>query len=189
MVTSSYLFIVIFLWERLAMLCQLMGLSTVWANRHICGVVKEDTLFSAIVILNGCEKQPSYRTDQLWYSKALRQPWGQVALGPGPSPTGLLCSAQWSALSLLFCSILASLLWPALARHFGVSVRAGKSSLRSGWKGECASRARGELTYVDRNPCPWYLTGLSSYKWRLQILAVWLVQRYCPGWWEQSLSG
>ena len=59
------------------------------------------------------------------------------------------------------------------------------------WKGKVLSEPLGDLTYTDRSHYRWSLIGLSSNKWGLQILSVWMVQMHCSNWseWSHSLVG
>ena len=107
----------------------------------------------------------------LWYKIALWYNSSIVILGLGHSVARLLCSTLpvWST---LHC---AGLLPSALVRHLQCfnSAREIQSLVFSG---KCTLWAREELDYIDRSPYPWSLVGLSTCKWSLQILTVWLVQ-------------
>ena len=129
-------------------------------------MVRKETLFSA--------KQLNCDTGSWEDSMAVRQPPGQVALGPGPSPLALLCSApRWAAVLLatllgaaLVCSAVlwaaqfcASLLWPVQVR-FTLPWQENIQSSVFGGKGKCTFRASGELVYINRSPCPSSLISL-----------------------------
>ena len=118
----------------------------------IWGAVKKETLFNAN---NSTVKQ---------YNCGNRR-----ALRPLSSWTALLCSLPvcfalpWSA---LVCS---GLCWfiPLWWDIFGVSAQLEESEL---------SEPEGRW-HVDRSQIPRFLIGLSSCKWGLQILAVWLLPK------------
>ena len=104
------------------------------------------------------------KTALLWYSTAVKTAQLQAALGPG----GSRARKPWGQAPLCIDSsvlFLAVLLWSA-------PVLAGLL-----WSGKQAFTATGELAYIKRNPHPWPLIGLSSCKWGLQTLTVWLVQK------------
>ena len=133
----------------------------------IWGMVEKNVLFSAnssTVIQRSCEKNTAVEqlnsvTAPLWNSMSVR-PRGQTALS---GSTALLQSALLSPtlLCLLFSTLVqqdffgvSSLVFLAPSGEmqsliFGVKVK------------NCAPRAIGKLTYVDKSPCPWSLMGLS----------------------------
>lgn len=131
-------------------------------------VVKKEILFSAnssIVIQHCCENSTTVEklgnvTAQLQSSIAVEQhccPLDSSALVWFSPP----CSAP-------LCSIL---LWWDL---FNVSAPARETVF--GGKRKCILWAGGWLTCIEVS-VPWSLIGSSSYKWGLQILTVWLVQK------------
>ena len=84
-----------------------------------------------------------WETAQLWYSKAVRQPWDQgllwqdicsALLHSAPGCTGLFYSSKTSLVFYL---------------------QPGKHTLQSSVERESVLRARGEMTYIDRSPSPW----------------------------------
>ena len=79
-------------------------------------------------------------------------------------------------------TLLRPMRWSALGRHLHCS----RSDFILWLK--VYSPSQGELAYMDRNPCPWPLTGSSACRWGLQILTVWLVHRDCPDWSQKSCS-
>ena len=115
-----------------------------------------------MVIQQGCENHMAMR--QLWGQAALgpdspgaRQPWSQTALEPDSPGT----RQSWSQAPLwlenfavllngFHCTALvcSTLLWKDI---FGVSTYPGKQS-SVGRKGKCTFRARGKLAYIDRSP-------------------------------------
>lgn len=97
------------------------------------------------------------------------RPWGKAALGQGSSPAKQLC------LCLLFSALVHRVI-------FGVSSSTAAKERQSMKRESALSEPERELTYIDRSPCPWSLIGLSSCKWKLQVLAVSLVQKPCPDW-------
>ena len=139
-------------------------------------------VFSAMAENSTAVEQLSSVTAQLQSSTAMKQhgsrPWSEVAPGPGPSPARELCSAP--LLLALLCSALLCLLVCALVPWdvFAVSALAGETQPPVfSVKEKCPLQARGELTYADRSPCPWFLIGMSSCEWGLQIFTTWLIQK------------
>lgn len=117
------------------------------------------------------------KTAQLWYRTAIGQFWGQALLGPDSSA---LCRSALCCTALL-CSIH---LWPALCSSKTSLVFSSAKETQSWWRESYTFRTREELAYIDRSPHPWLLIHLSSCKWGLHILPVWLVQKALPSWSE-----
>lgn len=125
--------------------------------------------WNSSIVLYLSMKQHGCETSWLLGDPGARSIWDQEALGSGSSPARKLCF-------VLFCFVLPSLFCFGPLRYlwcfiFSVSAPAGEmqSSLFGG-KEPYTLWVTGELT------CPWSLIGISSRKWGLQILAIWLVQ-------------
>ena len=132
----------------------------------------------------------SVHMTQLWWSMAVEQLWGQVALEPGQlwlDSSAPLCSIQrwsvslcstphWSAslCSQLHCALEGFLQWFSSASETQSSLLGRKYTTQD----------RGELAYMDRISHSWSLIGLSSFKLGCWIITVWLVQKQCPDWLE-----
>ena len=143
-------------------------------------------------------KQQGCGTAQLWYGRAVktplllpgpgaRQPWGKLALRPGPSLassalllTHLLCPVP-------VCPAPAGYLWCfSPAREMKPEVFGGKR--------KCTLWARGDLTFIDRNQCPYRsvfmemrtsnpysLIGPKALSWLVRMEMLWLVGEEVDG--------
>ena len=110
--------------------------------------------------------------------------------GPGErslsSYTALLCSLVYSGLlpstlhrSALLCHLSKSATLCSLVTQLQ-SQTEGNTVFPHWWKGKVHSWSQKGTdlpAYIHRNPCPWFLTCLSLWKWGLQILRVWLVEK------------
>lgn len=139
-------------------------------------MVKKETLSSAnssIMTQHSCKKSSTMlwlncKTARLWNNIAVRRPWGQAVLGPDASLARQLSSP-------ISCADAARCLWWFIFSFSALTWETQSSVL--GGKGMCALQARGELTYIDKSPHPWFLISLSSCNQELQILTVWLVPK------------
>lgn len=88
-------------------------------------------------------KMDSFFVTWSWNSTAVRWSWGEASVCLQSS--GLICSTCTSSVlsTLIICS------------------REMQASLYNG-KGKCTPWVRGQLTYINRSPHPWFLIGLSS---------------------------
>ena len=145
----------------------------------IWGVLKKETLISpnSSIVTHNCENSPAVEqfdsaSAQLWSSTAVEQHGCEAALGHGGLCSARLLHLCWPVL----CQSL-FLLCPPLLQWDFFSSSWEKAVSVFGRKGEYTLQAREESAFIARSPNPWSLTGLSSCKWGLQIVTVWLVQQ------------
>ena len=126
-------------------------------------------------------RQHSCGRAQLWYSMAVKTawPWNSSNVIEHSYKNRMAMRQLWGQASLQLDSTAPLLAGPLWWDIFGVSAQPGKRCLQSlvERKNSCAPRARGELIYINRSPCPWSLINLSSCKWGLQIHILRLVQK------------
>lgn len=99
----------------------------------------------------------------LWGSPRAKQSWGQAPLLLGTSAqlwADLLCFVPRRSL-----------------QQFSCSYSQETVAISFWWERMFSSRTRWQLAYIDRSLHPWFLIGLSSWEWGLQILTVCLVQK------------